>query len=133
MSLNSINLTGNAVRDPETRTTPKGSVVSTIRLAHNDPLTDKPLYIDVDAWEKQGEFVSKYVKKGSSIAVTGKLKMDEWTDKEGKKQTKFVIVADRVHFNGGAKKKDANTSNNNSDAQSDEFDDAAFAAAAGIQ
>ena len=130
MAINSISLTGNAVRDPETRTTPKGASVTTVRLAHNDPLTDKPLYIDVDAWEKQGEFVAKYVKKGSFIDVTGKLKMDEWTDKEGKKQTKYLVVADRVHFGGGKKKEGASTSN---DSQSDEFDDAAFAAAAGIK
>lgn len=104
MSLNSTSITGNAVRDPETRSLPRGGVVATIRIAHNDPINDKVLYIDVDAWDKQAEFVGKYVKKGSLLAISGKLKMDEWTDKEGKKQTKYVIVADRINFIGGKKK-----------------------------
>ena len=104
MSLNSTSITGNAVRDPETRNLLRGGIVATIRIAHNDPINDKVLYIDVDAWDKQAEFVGKYVKKGSLLAISGKLKMDEWTDKEGKKQTKYGIVADRINFIGGKKK-----------------------------
>ena len=124
--LNNIVLAGNATKDPETRSTPSGKNVTTVRLAVNNPLNDKErLFIDVDTWDKQQEFVSKYVKKGSSLSVIGRLKMDEW-EKDGKKITKYLVVADRVNFLGGGKKKDA-------DAQSDEFDDAAFAKAAGIE
>ena len=82
------------------------------------------LYIDVDTWDKQGEFVSKYVKKGSLLGIAGKLKMDEWTDKEGKKQTKYAIVADRVHFIGGKKKSEEPTN------ETEVIDDEAFAATA---
>lgn len=124
MSLNNIGIVGNAVRDPESRTLPKGSVVTTIRIAHNDPISDKVLYIDVDTWDKQAEFVSKYVKKGSLLGIAGKLKMDEWTDKEGKKQTKYAIVADRVHFIGGKKKSEEPS------VDTEVIDDAAFAATA---
>lgn len=124
MSLNNIGIVGNAVRDPESRTLPKGSIVTTIRIAHNDPISDKVLYIDVDTWDKQAEFVNKYVKKGSLLGIAGKLKMDEWTDKEGKKQTKYAIVADRVHFIGGKKKSEEPA------VETEVIDDEAFAATA---
>lgn len=129
--INNIVLAGNVVKDPSTRSTPSGKNVSTLRLAVNNPLNDKEvLFIDVDSWDKQADFVGNHVKKGSSVSVIGRLKMDEWTDKENKKQTKYLVVADRINFIGSKKKDGASTSN---DSQSDEFDDAAFAAAAGIK
>lgn len=136
--LNNIVLAGNVVKDPATRSTPTGKNVSTLRLAVNNPLNDKEvLYIDVETWDKQAEFVGKHVKKGSSVSVVGRLRLDEWL-KEGAKQSKYLVIADRVNFLGGGKKKEdgVNTSSDNSvkdDAQSDDFDDAAFALAAGIK
>lgn len=128
--INSIVLAGNVVKDPMSRATPSGKSVSTIRLAVNNPLNDKEvLFIDVETWDKQQEFVSKFVKKGSAVSVVGRLKLDEWM-KENVKQSKYLVIADRVNFIGGKKKED---SAQNNDAQSDEFDDAAFAKAAGIQ
>lgn len=128
--INNIVLAGNVVKDPSTRSTPSGKNVATLRLAVNNPLNDKEvLFIDVDSWEKQAEFVGKFVKKGSAVSVVGRLKMDEW-EKNGEKQSKYLVVADRINFIGGKKKEGASTSNDN---QSDEFDDAAFAAAAGIK
>ena len=104
--INSIVLAGNVVADPESRTTQTGKTVAGFRLAVNNPINDKDvLYIDVDAWEKQAEFVMNYVKKGSGVSVVGRLKQDTW-EKDGKKQSKIVAVAERVGFLGG-KKKDA--------------------------
>ena len=131
--LNNIVLAGNVVKDPTTRSTPSGKSVSTLRLAVNNPLNDKEvLFIDVDSWDKQAEFVGKHVKKGSSVSVVGRLRMDEW-EKNGAKQTKYLVIADRVNFIGGKKKTDGTEAEKSNDSQSDEFDDAAFAAAAGIQ
>jgi single-strand DNA-binding protein len=129
--INNIVLAGNVVKDPATRSLPSGKNVSTIRLAVNNPISEKEvLFIDVDTWDKQQEFVGKYVKKGSAVSVVGRLVLDEWTDKQGEKQSKYKVNADRVNFFGG-KKKDGVASASND--QSDEFDDAAFAAAAGIK
>jgi single-strand DNA-binding protein len=63
------------------------------------------LFINVDTWEKQADFVSKFVKKGSMVSVVGRLKQDDW-EKDGVKRTSYAIVADRVNF-VGSKKKDA--------------------------
>ena len=129
--MNVIVLSGNVVKDPATRTTPSGKSVSTIRLASNNPLNDKEaLFIDVESWDKQSEFVSKYVKKGSGIEVVGRLKLDEWM-KDGVKQSKYVVSAERIHFTGGKKKEDDAVSVNK-DEQSSDMDDAEFARLAGI-
>ena len=104
--INSVVLAGNVVADPESRSTNSGKAIASFRLAINNPLNDKDVvFIDVDTWEKQAEFVSKHVKKGSLVSVIGRLKQDSW-EKEGKKFSKILIVAERVNFIGG-KKKDA--------------------------
>jgi len=102
--INSIVLAGNVVADPESRSTQTGKAIATFRLAVNNPINDKDVvYIDVDTWEKQADFVTTYVKKGSAVSVVGRLKEDSW-EKDGKKQSKILVVADRVNFVGGKKK-----------------------------
>jgi len=92
------------VADPESRSTQTGKAIATFRLAVNNPINDKDVvYIDVDTWEKQADFVTTYVKKGSAVSVVGRLKQDSW-EKDGKKQSKILVVADRVNFVGGKKK-----------------------------
>lgn len=114
--INTVVLAGNVVSDPEARSTSTGKSIATIRLAINNPLNDKDtVYIDVDAWEKQAEFVTNYVKKGSAVAVTGRLKQDTW-EKNGEKRSKILVVAERVSFIG-SKRKDENSEENASDSQ----------------
>lgn len=106
--LNVIILAGNAVADPVVRTTGTGKNIATVRLAVNNPLNDEEvLYIDVDTWDKQSEFVSKFVKKGNSLSVVGRLKSREYTGNDGIKRTAFSVVCERVNFIGGKKKSDA--------------------------
>ena len=133
--LNVVTMVGNVVADPTNRNTTTGKSVSTLRLAVNNPINDKEvLFINVDTWEKQAEFVHKFVKKGSMVSVVGRLKQDDW-EKDGVKRTSYAIVADRVNFVGGKKKDDAAVKVDvaPSNDQSEDFDDAAFAAAAGIK
>ena len=105
--LNVIILAGNAVADPTIRTTQTGKNIATVRLAVNNPLNDEEvLYIDVDTWDKQSEFVSKYVKKGNSLSVVGRLKSREFTGNDGVKRTAFSVVCERVNFIGSKKKKE---------------------------
>jgi single-strand DNA-binding protein len=102
--INVVVLAGNVVADPESRSTNSGKSIATFRLAINNTSNDKDtVFIDVDTWEKQADFVSQYVKKGSSVSVTGRLKQDSW-EKDGKKFSKILVVAERVNFVGGKKK-----------------------------
>jgi single-strand DNA-binding protein len=107
--INNVVLAGNTTEDPEVRSTTTGKKVASFRLAVNNPLNDKEtLFIKVETWDKQADFVGTYVKKGSSISVIGRLKLETW-EKDGRKNSAISVVADRVNFVGG-KKKDASAS-----------------------
>ena len=132
--LNVIILAGNAVADPVVRTTASGKNISTVRLAVNNPLNDEEvLYIDVDTQEKQAEFTQKFVKKGNSLSVVGRLKSREYTGNDGVKRTAFSVVCERINFIGSKKKSDTVAT---APASSDDvvvkevIDDEAFAATA---
>ena len=62
-------------------------------------------FIDIVAWRSTAEFVSKYFTKGSMAAVSGRLQIREWTDREGGKRTTAEVVADNVYF-GESKRRD---------------------------
>jgi len=105
--INVVAIAGNAVADPIVRATNSGKKVASVRMAVNNPLNDKEvLFIDVDVWEKQAEFAEKHVKKGSLLSVVGRLKQDLW-EKDGQKQSKISIVAEKINFVNSGKKKDA--------------------------
>jgi|MEHZ01.3.fsa_nt_MEHZ010939678.1_2 single-strand DNA-binding protein len=57
------------------------------------------LFIDIETWSKQAENCVKFLKKGSKVAVEGKLKMNSW-EKNGQKFTKVFCLSDKVHFLG---------------------------------
>ena len=111
--LNKVFLIGNLTRDPELRVTPKGTAICQFGLAVNRQFKDESgatrdetTFIDIEAWGKQGELVAKYLTKGSPAMVEGRLKLDQWEDKQsGQKRSKLKVVLDNVQFlstRGGA-------------------------------
>jgi len=111
--LNKVFIIGNLTRDPELRVTPKGTPICQFGIAVNRQFKDESgatrdetTFIDVEAWGKQGELVSKYLSKGSLAMVEGRLKLDQWEDKQsGQKRSKLKVVLDNVQFlstRGGA-------------------------------
>jgi single-strand DNA-binding protein len=109
-NLNSILIEGNLVRDPETRTTPKGTAVSTFSIASNryfkqDSGMEKEVsFFNVETWAKVAETVGKLGRKGRGVRVVGRLKQERWNDKDGKPQSKVVVVAEHVEFRPEPKK-----------------------------
>ncbi len=105
-SLNKVLLIGNLTRDPELRVTPKGTAICQFGLAVNrqykdesGATRDETAFIDVEAWGKQGELVSKYLQKGSPAFIEGRLKFDSWEDKQsGQKRNKLKVVLENVQF-----------------------------------
>jgi single-strand DNA-binding protein len=94
---NKVILIGNVVKDCETKTV-KASKVTKFRLAVDDPYKkDSVLYIDVEAWDKQAEFATKWLKKGKGVIVDGRLCMDSW-EKDGKKESKIFVKAADIRF-----------------------------------
>jgi single-strand DNA-binding protein len=105
-SLNKVLLIGNLTRDPELRVTPKGTAICQFGLAVNrqykdesGATRDETAFIDIEAWGKQGELVSKYLQKGSPAFIEGRLKFDSWEDKQsGQKRNKLKVVLENVQF-----------------------------------
>lgn len=98
--MNSVSLIGRITRDPELRYTAQGTAVVNLRLARNERHgeKDQPLFVDVTVWSKQAECCAAHKKKGDQIAVSGRLEYSEFTDNEGRKQSRLRIVAHSVEF-----------------------------------
>jgi len=104
--LNKVFLIGNLTRDPELRVTPKGTAICQFGIAVNRQFRDdsgasrdETTFVDIEAWGKQGELVAKYLNKGSLAMVEGRLRLDQWEDKNsGQKRSKLKVVLDNVQF-----------------------------------
>ena len=103
MELNKVFLVGNLTFDPEFRMTGTGKAVAKLRMAVNrrgwGSQQEETLFIDVTVWEKSAEFAKNYLRKGTAVFVEGRLKMDNWQDKDtGANRSKIEVVAERVQF-----------------------------------
>lgn len=103
--LNVVALMGRLVADPELRQTPQGTAVTTFTLAVERSYAKQGEqrqsdFIDIVAWRGTAEFVCRYFKKGSTMAVDGAIQTRTYTDKEGKNRKAFEIIANNVHFAG---------------------------------
>lgn len=105
MYLNKALIYGNLTRDPEQRSLPSGVTVTSFSVATNRVWKDKngakqesTDYHNVVVFGRQAETAAQYLKKGSGVFVEGRIQTRSWDDKEGKKQYRTEIVADRVQF-----------------------------------
>ena len=103
--LNNVTLMGRLVADPELRTTHNGISVTSFAIAvdrgyaksNEERQTD---FIDLVAWRQTAEFITKYFKKGSMIAVEGSIQTRTYEDKNGNKRKAVEVVVNNVHFCG---------------------------------
>ena len=105
MSFNKITIVGNLGKDPELRYTPQGTAVCSFSMATNEKRKDKngmqqdfTTWFRVTVWGKQAETVSKYLSKGRSVYVEGRLHIEEWQDRDGKQRYTLEVNATDVHF-----------------------------------
>ena len=108
MSFNKIVVVGNLGRDPELRYTPQGTAVCSFTMATNErrkgqagEQQDVTTWFRVTVWGKQAETVSKYLTKGRSAYVEGRLHVEEWTDRDGKSRHTLEVNASEVQFIDG--------------------------------
>lgn len=109
--LNVVAIMGRLVADPELRTTTQGHSVCSFRIACDRSYVQQDQerqadFIDIVAWRQQADFVSKYFRKGSVIAVEGSLQTRQYQDKQGSKRTAVEVVANNISF-AGAKRQDS--------------------------
>ena len=110
-NLNKVMLIGNLTRDPELRVTPKGTAICQFSLAVNRKFRDESgadreevTYVDIEAWSKQGETIAKYCTKGRPLFVEGRLRLDQWEDKNTKeKRSRMKVVLENFQFLGSGR------------------------------
>ncbi len=104
-SINRVVLVGRLTRDPELRSLPSGVSVCGLRIACSSCRKDaeggyheRPNYFDVSVYGGPAESVSRYMRKGSRVAIDGRLEWREWETVEQQKRQAVSIVADTVQF-----------------------------------
>lgn len=120
-NINRVIITGNLTKDPVLSALPSGGSVCSLRIACNGrrrtgdgQWEDAPNYFDVSVWGQQGENCHKYLSKGRGVAIDGRLRWREWTEKDSQQKRQSVdIIAETVQFLGG--RDDAASGNGNGD------------------
>ena len=105
MSINRVIVSGNLTRDPELRATTGGTNVLTFGIAVNDrrrnPQTgeweDVPNFVDCVMFGARAESVSRFLSKGSKVAIEGKLRYSSW-EKDGVRRSRLEVVVDEIEF-----------------------------------
>jgi single-strand DNA-binding protein len=104
-SINRVVLVGRLTRDPELRNLPSGISVCGLRIACSSSRRDaegsyheRPNYFDVSVFGGSAESVSRYTRRGSRVAIDGRLEWREWETSEQQKRQAVSIVADTVQF-----------------------------------
>jgi single-strand DNA-binding protein len=109
-SYNKVILLGNLTRDPQVRYTPSGMAVADIGLAVNHTWFDKQTnqrkeeatFVEVTLWGRTAEIAGEYLAKGRQVLIEGRLKLDQWDDKQtGQKRSKLHVVCEEMRMVGG--------------------------------
>lgn len=106
MSINKVMITGNLTRDPELRATGSGTQILHFGVAVNDrrrnqqtgEWEDYPNFVDCVVFGARAEPLSRFLSKGSKVAIEGKLRYSSWETKDGQRRSKLEVVVDEVEF-----------------------------------
>lgn len=105
MSINRCNISGNLTRDPEMRALRNDTQVLSFSVAVNDrrknPQTgdweDVPNFVDCTMFGARAEAVSRYLSKGTKVAIEGKLRYSSW-ERDGQRRSKLEVIVDEIEF-----------------------------------
>lgn len=104
--LNTVSIGGNLCRNAELRATASGMAVLTFSVAVNESrknqqtgeYEDYPNYVDCTMFGRRAESVSRYLTKGTYVALTGRLRQNRWQNKVGQSRSKLEVTVDNIHF-----------------------------------
>lgn len=109
-NVNKVFLMGNLTRDVEMRALPSGMSVGSFGIAVNERFKGKDgdwqeraNFIDCEIFGARAEAMARYLGKGSPVFIEGKLRLDQWEDKQGQKRSKLKVVVDNFEFVGGGR------------------------------
>ncbi len=103
-NLNKVFLMGNLTRDVELKKTPNNMSVANIGLAvnrqyrTNDETREETTFVDCEAWGRTAEVMGQYLRKGRPVFIEGRLKLDQWQDRDGNNRSKLKVVIDNFQF-----------------------------------
>tara|TARA_E500000318_G_scaffold5598_2_gene5765 strand:- start:77697 stop:78164 length:468 start_codon:yes stop_codon:yes gene_type:complete len=105
-SFNKVMLMGNLTRDVEIRHTGSNTAVGNFGIAVNrryktqsGEQREEVTFVDCEAWGRTAEVMSQYLSKGRSVFIEGRLKLDQWEDKNGGgKRSKLSVVVENFQF-----------------------------------
>ncbi len=105
MSINRVIISGNLTRDPELRQTAGGLPILGFGVAVNDrrrnqqtgEWEDFPNFVDCTMFGTRAQSVSQFLRKGSKVAIEGKLRWSQW-ERDGQKRSKIEVVIDEIEF-----------------------------------
>jgi single-strand DNA-binding protein len=107
MSFNKIIVVGNLGRDPELRYTPQGVAVCSFSMATNEKRRDKSgemqditTWFKITLWREKAETAAKYLTKGSTVYIEGRLRIEEWTDRDNNNRYTLDVQATDMQFIG---------------------------------
>lgn len=107
MSFNKVILVGHLGRDPELRYTPQGTPVCNFSIATNERRKDKTgemqdltTWFRVTFWGRQAETASQYLTKGRQVYIEGRLRVEEYTDRDGRPRYTLEVHGTEMHFIG---------------------------------
>ena len=137
MSFNKIIIVGNLGRDPELRYTAQGTPVCSFSVATNErrkdrngEMQDHTTWFRVTLWNRLAETASQYLQKGKQVYIEGRLRVDEYIDRDGKPRHSLEVFATDMQFIGSRgddapyeRAASASASASPADSQSDLSDD----------
>jgi single-strand DNA-binding protein len=107
MSFNKITIVGYLGRDPELRYTPQGTALCKMSIATTEKRKnvtgeseEHTTWFRVTAWGRQAELANEYLAKGRQVYVEGRLRLEEYTDREGQKRFSAEVSATEIQFLG---------------------------------
>ncbi len=110
--MNKVILSGNLTRDPEIRYTQSGKAVARTAIAVNRRFNrDTVDFFNLTAWEKEAEFCSRYLKKGSSVIVEGRVENNNYEGKDGVKHYSVEIQVEHFEFASSSRRQGGTTEN----------------------
>ncbi len=108
-SVNKVILIGNLGSDPEIRYLEGGSSVARFNIATSESYTNKggerveqTEWHRIELWDRLAQIAEKYLRKGNSVYIEGRIRSENWTDKEGQQRTGITIRANNMTLLGGS-------------------------------
>ena len=121
-SMNKVILIGNLGKDPEVRYLDNGVAVANLSLATSEKYNNKDgekvtqtEWHDIVLWRGLAEVAEKYLKKGSSVYIEGKLRTNKWVDKDENTRYKTEVLADKLTMLGRSQNQEQSSESTSED------------------